>query len=79
MPHSVTLLNPQTKISSSLRFTRGQHMSKPNILFITADFLSAKALSIYGHKVMKAPAIQGLADCGLVYEAAYCNSPFCGP
>ena len=54
-------------------------MSKPNILFIMADQLSAKALSIYGHRVTKTPAIQGLADCGLVYEAAYCNSPLCGP
>ena len=50
-------------------------MSKPNILFIMAYQLSAKALSIYGHRVTKTPAIKGLADCGLVYEAAYCNSP----
>ena len=54
-------------------------MKQPNILFIMADQLSAKALSIHGHKVTKTPAIDRLAAEGVVFENAYCNSPLCGP
>jgi len=54
-------------------------MEQPNILFIMADQMSAKALSTYGHKVTKTPAIDRLAEEGIVFENAYCNSPLCGP
>lgn len=54
-------------------------MEKPNILFIMADQMSAKALSIYGHEVTRTPAIDRLAAEGVVFENAYCNSPLCGP
>lgn len=54
-------------------------MQKPNILFIMADQMSAKALPFYGHKVVKAPMLSRLAEEGVVFENAYCNSPLCGP
>ncbi|MGH1482938.1 MAG: choline-sulfatase [Geminicoccales bacterium] len=54
-------------------------MERPNILFIMADQMSAKALSAYGHQVTKTPAIDRLAREGVVFENAYCNSPLCGP
>ncbi len=54
-------------------------MERPNILFIMADQMSAKALSAYGHQVTKTPAIDRLASEGVVFENAYCNSPLCGP
>ena len=54
-------------------------MNKPNILFIMADQMSAKALSAYDHKVTKTPAIDRMAREGVVFENAYCNSPLCGP
>lgn len=54
-------------------------MHKPNILFIMADQMSAKALPFYGHPVVKAPTLSRLAKEGVVFENAYCNSPLCGP
>lgn len=51
----------------------------PNMLFIMADQMSAKALPIYGHSVVKTPALSKLAAEGIVFENAYCNSPLCGP
>lgn len=54
-------------------------MDKPNILFIMADQMSAKALSVGGHKVTKTPAIDRLAAEGVVFANTYCNSPLCGP
>ncbi len=54
-------------------------MKKPNILFIMADQLSAKALPFHGHPVVRAPTLSRLAEEGVVFENAYCNSPLCGP
>ena len=54
-------------------------MEKPNILFIMADQMSAKALPFYGHPVVKAPTLSRLAEEGVLFENAYCNSPLCGP
>ncbi len=54
-------------------------MSKPNILLIMADQMSAKAMPSYGHKLVRTPAISRLAEEGVVFDKAYCNSPLCGP
>ncbi|HJP08334.1 MAG TPA: choline-sulfatase [Arenicellales bacterium] len=53
--------------------------SKPNILFIMADQLAPQFLPCYDHPVVKAPALQRLADEGVVFDAAYTNSPLCAP
>ena len=52
---------------------------QPNILLIMADQLAAPALPAYGHPLVKAPNIQTLANNGVVFESAYCNSPLCAP
>ena len=54
-------------------------MEKTNIVFIMADQMSAKALPFYGHPVVHAPTLSRLAEQGIVFENAYCNSPLCGP
>ena len=54
-------------------------MDRLNILFVMADQLSAKALPFYGHPVVKAKTLSRLANEGVVFENAYCNSPLCGP
>ncbi len=54
-------------------------MTRPNILFIMADQMSAKAMPTYGHPVVRTPALSAMAAQGVVFENAYCNSPLCGP
>ncbi len=54
-------------------------MPQPNIVFVMADQMSAKALPFYGHDVVKARTLSRLAREGVVFENAYCNSPLCGP
>ena len=54
-------------------------MKKPNIVFIMADQMTAKALPFYGHSVVKATTLSRLAREGVVFENTYCNSPLCGP
>lgn len=52
---------------------------QPNILFIMADQLAAPALSMYGGKTAKTPNLDALAEKGVVFDSAYCNSPLCAP
>ncbi|MEO6742944.1 MAG: sulfatase-like hydrolase/transferase, partial [Caldimonas sp.] len=52
---------------------------QPNILFVMADQMAAAPLPCYGGTVVKAPHLQALAERGVVFDAAYCNSPICAP
>lgn len=51
----------------------------PNILCIMADQLAAPALPFYGHPIVKTPHLSALAEEGVIFENAYCNSPLCAP
>jgi choline-sulfatase len=53
--------------------------SPPHILLIVADQLCALFLRAYGHPVTKTPAIDRLAEEGVVFEHAYSSSPLCAP
>ena len=53
--------------------------SRPNILILMADQLTATALSAYGNRVSKTPHIDALAATGVVFDSFYCNSPLCAP
>jgi choline-sulfatase len=53
---------------------------RPNILFVLADQLSAPFLKIHDpNSPIKTPNIDRLAENGVVFENAYCNSPLCAP
>ena len=54
-------------------------MSKPNILFVMADQMTAMALPAYGSGQAITPCLDALAARGQVFEQAYCNFPLCGP
>ncbi len=51
----------------------------PNILLIQADQMGAHALPCYGHPVVQAPNMEALAEKGVIFDSAYCNSPLCAP
>lgn len=52
---------------------------QPNILFLMADQMAASALPMYGHPLVKTPHLSRLAEEGVVFDSAYCNSPLCAP
>ena len=52
---------------------------RPNFLVLMADQMAAPALPFYGHALVKARAMSRLAETGVVFDAAYCNSPICAP
>ena len=54
-------------------------MGRPNFLLLMADQMAAPALPFYGHQVVKARHMSALAQGGVVFDAAYCNSPICAP
>ncbi|WP_206019186.1 choline-sulfatase [Roseovarius spongiae] len=54
-------------------------MTRPNILFIQCDQLTADVLNAYGNDIAVTPNLDRLAEGGLVFENAYCNYPLCSP
>ena len=54
-------------------------MSRPNILLVMADQLSAPFLRPYGGQTVVAPTIDRLAAEGVCFRSAYSNSPLCAP
>ncbi len=54
-------------------------MSRPNILVIQADQLTAKVLPMYGHALVRTPHLSALAERGVTFLNGYCNNPVCGP
>ena len=53
--------------------------SRPHILLVIADQLSARALPAYGNRVARTPSLDRLAREGVVFERALCASPLCVP
>lgn len=54
-------------------------MSRPNILVIQADQLTAKVLSMYGGGALITPHMNRLAERGVTFLNAYSNNPVCAP
>ncbi|OXY83579.1 choline-sulfatase [Oceanimonas doudoroffii] len=52
---------------------------QPNILFLMADQMATSSLPFYGHPLVRTPHLSRLADEGVVFDSAYCNSPLCAP
>src|SRR5678810_618814 len=44
-----------------------------------ADQMAVQALPMYGNRVVRAANMAQLAATGVVFDAAYCNSPICAP
>lgn len=55
------------------------YANRPNILIIMSDEHDPRVSTPYGHPFIRTPAMQRLADRGVVFENAYCNSPLCVP
>jgi choline-sulfatase len=52
---------------------------RPNVLIVMYDQLAPGALGCYGNDVVHSPTIDALAAEGVVFDAAYSNSPLCTP
>ncbi len=53
--------------------------AQPNILVIMFDQLTPSALGCFGNTVVQSPTVDALAAGGVVFDAAYTNSPLCTP
>lgn len=54
-------------------------MTRPNILVIQADQMTALCLAAYGKPYAITPNIDALAEGGTTFANSYCNNPVCGP
>ncbi|NOQ98309.1 MAG: sulfatase-like hydrolase/transferase [Calditrichae bacterium] len=55
------------------------HAQKPNVIFILVDDLGWRDLDCYGSTYYKTPAIDKLAEQGIMFTSAYAAHPVCGP
>jgi arylsulfatase A-like enzyme len=62
-------------ISSSLNAAE----TKPNVVFILSDDHRADLMSCAGHKFMKTPTLDSIAENGVRFENAFVTSPLCTP
>ncbi|ORY12849.1 alkaline-phosphatase-like protein [Clohesyomyces aquaticus] len=80
-----SFITSQALLEQSLNFaTGGTHAdgsaSRPNILYIMADQMAAPLLKMNDpNSPIKTPNIDTLAETGVVFSSAYCNSPLCAP
>lgn len=52
---------------------------QPNILLMIAEDMSWKDWGVYGNRFAKTPNIDKVAEEGVLFANAYCNSPVCHP
>ncbi|HEX4767277.1 MAG TPA: choline-sulfatase [Lichenihabitans sp.] len=52
---------------------------RPNIVILMCDQLGAAALPAYGHRVVKSPHIDAVAERGTVFDNFYSSFPLCAP
>src|ERR1043166_340927 len=55
----------------------GENPARPNVLWIISDDLVPYMLGAYGNKQVRTPHIDKLAQEGMRFERAFCNSPVC--
>lgn len=53
--------------------------ARPNVLIVMYDQIAPSALGCYGNPAVQAPTVDRLAAEGVVFDAAYTNSPLCTP
>ncbi len=53
--------------------------SRPNFLIIMSDEHAPQCMGAYGHEQVQTPNLDALAETGVLFENAYCNSPLCSP
>ncbi|HEX5731668.1 MAG TPA: sulfatase [Blastocatellia bacterium] len=74
---SVVILSVLAHCGSSA-LPKATTLTRPNVLIITADDLSA-ILGCYGNPIIKTPNIDRLAARGMLFERAYCQYALCNP
>ncbi|MCG8310115.1 MAG: arylsulfatase [Cytophagales bacterium] len=57
----------------------GKKSERPNIIFILADDLGYGDIGAFGQKKIKTPALDKMAEEGLVFTQHYAGGPVCGP
>ena len=71
-----------TVTAAAIVTAEGKYVSRkanqsPNIVFILADDMGIWASHTYGNPEIKTPNIDQLADEGLKFNNAFCNTPVC--
>ena len=69
----------KTQVATENNNQEEDAMKKKNIIFITADQLSASFVGCYGSKVPSTPTLDRLASQGMRFDRSYAHVPVCAP
>jgi choline-sulfatase len=78
MTRILTLLTPVILLLSPSGETQAGK-SAPNVLFLIGDDHVPYVMGAYGNEKAKTPNLDRLAESGVRFNHAYCNSPLCTP
>ncbi|QZT36749.1 sulfatase-like hydrolase/transferase [Halosquirtibacter xylanolyticus] len=65
--------------ATPFRRKKKNSQTRPNILFVMTDQQCAEALSAYGNKDLKTPAMDRIAKHAMNFKKAYATTPLCVP
>ena len=57
----------------------GLAQQRPNMVIIISDDHAFQAISAYGNKLVQTPAIDRIANEGMLFKKAYVTNSICGP
>jgi len=72
-------LPPRKRAEPGSHVPKRHYSERLNVLWIMADQLRADVFGFAGHKLIKTPNLDRLAEQGAVFTQSFCNSPVCAP
>ncbi len=71
--------SPRSLLSRLLSRDERPAGAPPNVLLVMSDEHNHGVAGFAGSPLARTPHLDALAERGVVFDAAYCNSPLCGP
>jgi choline-sulfatase len=71
--------NPRSLLSRLFARDARPHDAPPNVVLIMSDEHNAGVAGFAGSSLARTPHLDSLANRGVVFDSAYCNSPLCSP
>ena len=76
---AITVIVPSCKKEPTQSVEKEEGIPRPNIIFIMADDHAERAISAYGHTLIKTPNIDRIAEEGALFRNSFVTNSICAP
>ncbi|GAA6203659.1 sulfatase [Thalassotalea sp. SU-HH00458] len=76
---TLALIGCSNNDNKASQVSQSKQLERPNILFIMSDDHAERAISAYGHELIKTPNIDRIANEGMLFNNAFVTNSICGP